>query len=42
VLHDATGDWSGAAMLFAVAGGVAALAGALAGRARLVGAAALA
>lgn len=39
VLHDATGDWSGAAGLFVVAGGAAAVSGALAGRSRLLGAA---
>ena len=37
VLHDATGDWSGAAALFLAAGGGAAVSGALAGRSRLVG-----
>ena len=36
VLHDATGDWSGAAGLFLLAGGAAAVSGALAGRARLL------
>lgn len=39
VLHDATGDWSGAAALFVVAGGTAAVSGALAGRSRLLGSA---
>ena len=37
VLHDATGDWTGAAALFVLAGGAAALAGMLAGRGGLVG-----
>ncbi len=37
-LHDATGDWSGAAALFVMAGGGAAVSGALAGRLRLLGA----
>ena len=36
VAHDATGDWSGAVVLFVVAGGTAALAGLAAGRARHV------
>ena len=37
VLHDRSGDWDGAAWLFVVAGLGAAVAGALAGRNRLVG-----
>ena len=37
MLHDATGDWSGAAALFIVAGGAAAVSGALAGRSRVLG-----
>ncbi len=37
VLHDRSGDWSGAAWVFVVAGLGAAVAGALAGRNRLVG-----
>ena len=37
VLHDRSGDWSGAGWLFVVAGLGAAVAGALAGRNRLVG-----
>jgi CP family cyanate transporter-like MFS transporter len=38
MLHDATGDWSGAAALFLLAGGAASVSGALAGRSRLLGA----
>lgn len=36
VLHDATGDWSGAAALFVLAGAGAAVSGALAGRSRVL------
>ena len=37
ILHDVTGNWSGAAALFLLAGGGAAISGALAGRSRLLG-----